>query len=404
MILKLVEYRTKRLARSQFSREDGRLLDALCGDKIDVREPGFRTNDEWWLTPSGWVGFIPLRPGLGIKIEPKTPLANLFRMLEYAYSLESFELLKGLFDAGALEEFYDRLAAMLARMVLVRGRKGFHRSYEPESERLGYLRGRMDVGRVMRAPWDTQTLCHYEEHTADTVDNRILAWTMYVIARSRLCTDRTIPEVRKAYRELASLTTLGPVAARACVGRHYHRLNEDYRPMHALCRFFLENSGPSHEIGDRTMLPFLVNMARLFEQFVAEWLRKHLPEGFGLKSQESVPIGMDTDISFALDLVIYDTGTNRTRYVLDTKYKDPNRPDPSDISQVVSYAAALHCDEAVLIYPGEPTVALEQQVGRIRVRRVAFDVGRDLAEAGSALLARLGIVATTATEHSQLSC
>jgi 5-methylcytosine-specific restriction enzyme subunit McrC len=391
MILKLVEHKTGKLARAALACEDGRLLDALYGDKIDIREPGFRTDDQWWLTPSGWVGFIPLRPGLGIKIEPKTPLANLFRMLEYVYDLKSFELLEGTFEAGSLEEFYDRLARVLARMVLVRGRKGFHRCYEAESERLGYVRGRMDMDRAMRAPWDARTLCHYEEHTADTEDNRILAWTMYSIARSGLCKEETIPEVRKAYRELTSLATLGPVAVRACVGRNYHRLNEDYRPMHALCRFFLENSGPSHEIGDRTMLPFLVNMARLFEQFVAEWLRTHLPPGYGLKSQESVPIGMDTDLSFALDLVIFETGTNRTRYVLDTKYKDPNQPNAGDIGQVAAYAAALHCDEAVLIYPAEPHVALEQQVGRIRVRRVAFDVGRDLDASGSALLERLGI-------------
>ena len=54
-----------------------------------------------------------------------------------------------------------------------------------------------------------------------------------------------------------------PVGADRCVGRTYNRLNADYEPMHALCRFFLENSGPAHARGDRSMLPFLVNMPRL---------------------------------------------------------------------------------------------------------------------------------------------
>jgi 5-methylcytosine-specific restriction enzyme subunit McrC len=60
-----------------------------------------------------------------------------------------------------------------------------------------------------------------------------------------------------------------PVGPESCVGRTYNRLNADYEPMHALCRFFLENSGPTHERGDRSMFPFLVDMSRLYELFVA---------------------------------------------------------------------------------------------------------------------------------------
>ena len=57
----------------------------------------------------------------------------------------------------------------------------------------------------------------------------------------------------------------------------YHRLNRDYEVLHALCRFFLENSGPAHSSGGHTFFPFLVDMAQLFERFVAGWLQKHLP-------------------------------------------------------------------------------------------------------------------------------
>jgi len=36
--------------------------------------------------------------------------------------------------------------------------------------------------------------------------------------------------------------------------------------LHALCRFFLENSGPAHSSGGHTCFPFLVDMAQLFER------------------------------------------------------------------------------------------------------------------------------------------
>jgi 5-methylcytosine-specific restriction endonuclease McrBC regulatory subunit McrC len=137
---------------------------------------------------------------------------------------------------------------------------------------------------------------------------------------------------------------------RSCPASTYHRLNEDYQPLHALCRFFLENTGPSHNVGNRKMLPFLVNMDRLFEQFVAEWLRIHLPPEWSIESQERVYIGDDQNWYFEVDLVMYRSDTSEPVCVLDTKYK-AHKSSSDDIAQVVAYAGSKSCKHAVLIYP-----------------------------------------------------
>jgi 5-methylcytosine-specific restriction enzyme subunit McrC len=216
-----------------------------------------------------------LSEDLGLALHPKVELSNLFRMLEYAYKLSSFEFLDDLFEARSLEVFYNRLARTLARQILNRARKGFYRAYVAKRERLPYVRGRLDVRGLAQRPWDVNLQCHYEEHTADVEDNQILAWILFVIARSGLLTENTSLMVRQAYRSLQGFVTLQPFGPSDCVGRPYTRLNDDYQRIHALCRFFLEHCGPSHEMGDRNMLPFLVNMARLYELFVAEWLGAH---------------------------------------------------------------------------------------------------------------------------------
>ena len=310
-------------------------------------------------------------------------------MLEYAYRVELL-FQEILVEVGSLEEAYERLALVLARRVLDRGRKGFFRTYVSHDERTSYVRGRMDTRRLAQAPWDTRLHCEYQEHTADIEDNQILAWTLFTIARSGICTERSLPTVRQAYRQVGQLVSLAQVESSCCLGRLYHRLNEDYRPMHALCRFFLENSGPTYHSGDRTMLPFLVDMARLFEVFVAEWLKAHQPEGLRFKAHERVTWDETQGLRADIDLVLLDDLTGKPLCVLDTKYKATEGPSDPDVHQIVFYAQATDCHEAVvLIYPIPLAKPIDAQVQDIHVSTLSFRTDQDLDRAGASFVADL---------------
>lgn len=388
-ILSLTEYVVRSFPRAAIPDHEGRLLWRNYRSQVSVEPPSWKTEDQWQLTSQGWVGYIPLTPELGVLLEPKVELGNLFRMLEYAYRLESFEFLDGLVECASLEEFYERLANVLAKRVLDRARRGLYRDYVSETEQLPYVRGRIDVRQAIRAPWDVRLRCHYEDHTADIEENQILAWTLSRIAHSGTCTERVLPTVRSAFRSLRGFASLQPWKAKHCVGRLYNRLNEDYHPMHALCRFFLEHSGPTHQMGDRAVLPFLVNMERLYELFVAEWLKAHLPGNLMLKVQERVDIGEADVLTFNIDLVLYDADTGESRCVLDTKYKAADRPGPADVTQVVAYAKMKGCNDAVLIYPQSLSRPLAALVGDVQVRSMAFSLEGDLEEAGQTFMRSL---------------
>lgn len=393
-IIELIEY-----VPVQFEREDippvvGEALWQNYGTQVAVDFPSPKTGDCWRLTAKGWVGYIPLTPNFHFALRPKVQLVSLLGMLEYAYDLKSFRFIEGLFDCQTLEEFYERLADVLACRILNRGRQGLYCAYLPKTERLPYIRGRIDVQQGISRPWDVKVQCHYEEQTADVEENQILAWTLWCIARSGLCTERVLPTVRRAYHLLQGFVTLQPKSPKACVGRQYNRLNADYRLLHALCRFFLEQSGPSHEIGDRTMLPFLVDMARLYERFVAEWLKAHretalLSQGLDIKSQERLYFCGGQDIYFDIDLVLKDVTTGVAKYVLDTKYKASSAPKSSDIAQVVAYAEAKQCQEAILVYPTSLVEPLDIRLGCIRIRSLTYSLSGDLEQEGYKFLQNL---------------
>ncbi len=199
---------------------------------------------------------------------------------------------------------------------------------------------------------------------------------------------RALPLVRRAFRSLSGRVRPRPFTPADCAGRLYHRLNQDYSVLHALCRFFLEHTGPTQELGERAMLPFLVSTARLYERFVAEWLRAHPSGGHSIKAQERLTVGAEGQLRFDIDVVLYDS-EGLPIAVLDAKYKDSDLPSEPDVYQVVAYAVAKGCREAILVYPSYHAVPLDITVGDIRVRSLTFALDGDLEAAGRMFVERL---------------
>ena len=79
------------------------------------------------------------------------------------------------------------------------------------------------------------------------------------------------------------------------------------------------------------MIPFLVEMPHLFELFVAEWLRIHLPANLTLEPQYKMSFGKNDEVSIQIDLLVTDASTGRPLWILDTKYKTALKASSDDI-------------------------------------------------------------------------
>lgn len=389
-MLELVEYQQVYFDSERLRYAEASRILSMYRGKINVEYPTPLTQDRWRLQSQGWVGTFPVSPDLHIRVAPKIDLRNLFGMWEYAYRLKGFEILNGMNESDPIEGFYSQLARVLASKVLDRERRGLAREYIGAQDRLPYIAGRLNMDDVVRRPWSTTPESFFHEHTADVEDNRLLAWTLSLIARSVLCNaQHTAPMVRGAYRTLRNATSPQAFGPRECINRLYTRLTQDYEPMHSLCRFFLEHSGPTHRAGDHTSLPFMVNMAGLFELFVAEWLKAHLPNNLSLKAQERVNVTSHGEIHYAIDLVIYDDRGKRAICVLDTKYKDHIQPTNEDLNQMLAYANLKDCHNAVLIYPSNGMHDRKVAFRGVDVHTLSFDLDGDLENAGQTFISKL---------------
>lgn len=390
-IIELYEYEPCYLPKTWLSEEEASILFTTYRSQIQIDVPSLLNGHRWCLKSLGWIGHLPLTPTFSLSLQPKIKISNVFRMIEVAYGLEKFNFLDGLYSSKTVQELYEILSLALAKRILLRMRRGIYRTYQTFEDELPFVRGAVDYLAMSRRPSRIALPCNFEEHTADIEENRLIAWTLAKVLRSGLCTLRSLPVVRSAYQELLGFADPSPFSPDICLDRHYHRLNADYEGLHHLCYFLLSDYGPSHEWGEQKMIPFLINMNSLYERYVAEWLRLNLPPHYTLHIQDHYVFSTALNMSFKIDLVVSDVNTGKVCWVMDTKYKtNTNRPETDDLHQIVSYAAAKHSLNAVLIFPIQMP-SLTHQVGDIRIRTLTYAVDGDLDVNGKFFIESLGI-------------
>lgn len=173
------------------------------------------------------------------------------------------------------------------------------------------------------------------------------------------------------------------------------RLNEHLVPALMIARLILEAVSWTHREGVRRGGTFLLNMATVFESFVAQRLRTLLePKGLRVTPQDR-RWWLDTERVVALrpDMVV-DAGAPTS--VVDTKYKvltdGSGGPPSGDVYQMVAYAIALDVRTAHLIYVSgdvfSQVIRIPSARVDVHVHAVSLSGGVDDLEAEMARLAR----------------
>ena len=267
--IELIEYKPVLFKKDFISEDIGYKILNDFSTYIEIDFPNPKNKWQWRLMSLGWVGIINVNQQTTIFLNPKITTTNIFSMWEYAYRLKSFHLLKGTVNCNSIVDFYNRIALLLSKQIIQRCKKGLYKAYTDYSDRLPYICGRVDVKDSLNHPGSVFLKCDYQKITVDNEYNQILLWTLDTLRKTNeIAKSRTI--VIQAYRSLLGMISLVPYTSSDCVQKYYNSLNDDYMLMHSLCRFILEFAQPNGHHGDRKTAPFLVNMSRLFELFIAE--------------------------------------------------------------------------------------------------------------------------------------
>lgn len=336
---------------------------------------------EWRITGIRKAGVVRI-DDIELRIHPKVRIDRLFYMLargnqwgEWFDDETSLSTADGL--STAIAEVFGRWGEKVLRSGVLQGYRA-QRSAEP------FIRGRWlvseQISRRFGMPLPAELA--YDEYTTDIPENRLVR-----SAARRLLASSGIPSHARARlhrieRRLANVDLL--TRGRALPHVEFDRRNERYRPLIALARLVLDSESLEHLDGTTSASGYLLNVATVFEDFVAAEVGRHARgHGGEIVSQQVSKLDIAGHVSIKPDLVW--TSGGRVRAVLDAKYKIvKNDALPNaDIYQMLAYCVRHSVPEGHLIYADGDSIPKEIAVqasgadgALIRIYGHAVDLSR----------------------------
>ncbi len=349
------------------------------------------------LIPGSLIGAVTI-DDLEVVVRPKVSVDRIFFMLSYAVGRIRPQ------DVGpALEQADDLVEALVAafvRHVRTAIGKGVLQGYRTTDETSLTLRGRLRVGDQLRRRFAAVPPAEvtYDDFTVDIEVNRLLRAATRRLLRLRLRSERSRHALRGIDARLDGVEVVGYDSRRLPVVT-YDRRNGRYRDAVTLAQFILRSTAFDLKHGAVPAAGFLVDMNKVFEDFLVQSLREAIGPGVGELAQgagkhtllldEDERIVLRPDLSLWRDGVCYWLGDAKYKRITSGEY--PN----ADIYQATAYAIATGLERAVLIYANAERPAARYRV--VNAGKVVDVISIDLSVPPAELLRQIDQIAVDIT-------
>ena len=284
------------------------------------------------------------------------------------------------FDFDEEDSLLEAIVPGFVRQVQRAIYRGLLEGYRTEDASLDTVRGRLRIGDQLRRRYGPLPPAEvtYDEFTEDLEENRLIKAALARLRNMRVRNELVRRSLRRfdSALERVRLVRYDPASIPEIL---YTRLNSHYRPAVELARLILRSDSYELRHGAVRGTAFLVDMNRVFEDFVVVALR----EALGV-SGRTFPQGakgrrlfLDTGrkVSLEPDISWWESGTST--FVGDIKYKvlPESGVLHSDLYQLLSYVIACDLPGGLLIYgSGADMVTHDIQSARKRLEVVSLNL------------------------------
>jgi len=369
---------------------------ALAGSGLVSAVPSVVSG--WWLVgPDGKVGVARVA-GIELWVKPKLDIQRLFFLLGYA--LDG----KGWRDEDlALAEapdLFTALAEAFARQADRALQQGLIQGYRVVEEALPVLRGRLREGEQMRRRYGLAVPIEvrYDDYSVDIAENQLLRSAAERLLRMPGLPKRTRQGLLRIVLRMTDVSVL--VRGQQLPAWQPSRLNVRYHVALRLAELVLRGGSVEQDSGMVHVNGFMLNMAKVFEDFLSVVLGAALTAYGGVcRPQDSWHLDVAEQIRMKPDLVWY-AESGAVAAVVDAKYKaeKPAGFPDADLYQMLAYCTALGLPRGHLVYAKGNEPAAMHVVRNVGVEIVQHAL--DLDQSPSNVLEQVAQLAGQIVGHS----
>jgi 5-methylcytosine-specific restriction enzyme subunit McrC len=381
-------------AEVPLSPDQGRML-AASGVVTAVPSP-YRPGT-WLVGPAGKVGSARVGD-IEVRIKPKIEIARLLFLLGYSAHAAAWQA-----EAVPVAEAADLVPAAaqaLWRQTEQAIHQGLLPGYVVVEESSQVLRGRLRESAQlhMHHGLPLPLEIRHDEFTTDIAENQILRTAcerMLLVPRVDPESSRMLRRLLRDFTGVGSIPHGDPIPAWQPT-----RLNTRYHTALRLAELVLRATSVEHEAGFVAINGFLLDMPKLFENFVTVALREALEGLYGgvVVAQARHHLDLAGRVPLRPDIVWRVNGAATA--VIDAKYKaeKPSGFPNADLYQLLAYCTVLGLSVGHLVY----AAGNEQAVHHV-VRQAGTEIichALDLSQPPAALLAEARNLAAVIAEDA----
>lgn len=320
--------------------------------QVGLVEPVRTADPGWWeLRPGGKVGAVRVGE-VDVRVVPKVDIERLVFLL--SYRLRGVAWQEFVVPVEAEQDIVHVLAEMFTRSVTEAIRPGLLQGYRVTEEALAVVRGRILIDeQLKRRPGTWLPIeVSYDDFTVDNPENRVLRAALERLQRNPLVSADVRRRMGVLLLQFADVTRLVP--GMPLPDWRITRLNRRYDIALDLARLVLASSSFDHRVGSVSVDGFILDVPKIFEDFVSAVLGDVFPgllPGSSVMDQYPTTLDERAEVDMRPDILWIDDQL-RPLAVIDAKYKEekvsgfPN----ADLYQCLAYATALSLPRAHLIY------------------------------------------------------
>jgi 5-methylcytosine-specific restriction enzyme subunit McrC len=368
--------------------EQGRLL-AASGVVTAVPSP-FATGT-WLVGAAGKVGAAHVGD-MVVRIAPKVSIDRLLFLL--GYSAHGAEWIREQVGVVAAPDLVPVVAQILWRQISRAVAQGLLPGYVEVEESAPVLRGRLleSAQLALHHGLPLPLEIRYDEFTVDIAENQILRAAIERMLLAPGVDAESARQLRRLLRDFADVTQLrrgDPVPAWQA-----SRVNARYHAALRLAELVLRATSVEHGPGAVAVNGFLIDMPRLFEDFVTVALREALEGTFGGRVIGQARHHLDVAGRVPLRPDVVWRFGEVPAAVIDAKYKaeKPAGYPNADLYQLLAYCTVLGLCTGHLVY-----AAGSEEPARHVVRYAGTEIvchALDLGQPPDKLLAEVGLLAS----------